>query len=257
MSQPLPFDLDDELDRAYLQELALLQVELLKLQSHLLESGQRLLVIFEGRDAAGKGGAILRFTQNLNPRHMRVVALHKPTPREQGQWYFQRHVRHLPDPGEFVLFDRSWYNRAVVEPVFGFCSEEQRARFLGQAVELERMLVEDGLHLVKLWFSIARDVQAERLAAREQNPLRRWKVSPIDRAALANWDAFTRYKEQMFAETSTALCPWTVVQGNEKKAARLEAIRHVLGAVDYPDRGRPGLRLEPDPAVVAAAPPSG
>ncbi|MEZ6183868.1 MAG: polyphosphate kinase 2 [Planctomycetota bacterium] len=250
MSDILPFDLDEELDRAYLEELAELQLELLELQAHVLDSKQRVLIVVEGRDAAGKGGAILRFTQNLNPRHHRVVSLPKPSPTEQKQWYFQRYLKHLPDPGQVVFFDRSWYNRGVVEPVFGFCTEAERLRFLDHAVLLERMLVEDGLTLIKLWFSIDRQVQAERLAARERNPLRRWKLSPIDRAAQANWDQFTRFKEATFAVTATPACPWTVVQGNEKKTARLEAIRHVLSRIPYPARGARGVRLEPDPEVV-------
>lgn len=249
----LPFELEEELDRDYLVELAQLQLELLKLQEHIRAQGLRLLVIFEGRDAAGKGGAILRLSQNLNPRHVRTIALAKPTAIEQGQWYFQRYLHGLPDPGEIVLFDRSWYNRAVVEPVFEFCSEAQRKRFLEQVVDVERMLVEDGIVLVKLWFSIDRDVQAERLEARVRNPLRRWKLSPIDRAAQANWDAFTRYKEAMFSATSSESAPWTIVRGNVKKRARLEGIRHVLGRVDYPGRGAEGLRLEPDPEVVLRA----
>lgn len=247
----LPFELEEELDREYLRELAALQLELLTLQNHLLQTEQRMLVICEGRDAAGKGGAILRFTQNLNPRHLRVVALSKPTEVERKQWYFQRHLVHLPDPGKIVFFDRSWYNRAVVEPVFGFCDEEQRLRFLRQVVQLEQMLVEDGLILIKLWFSIDRQTQAERLKARERNPLRRWKLSPVDRAALSNWDNFTRYKEAMFQATSSAHCPWTVIRGNRKKVARLEAIRHLLNRVDYPERGKSGVRLEPDPEVVS------
>ncbi len=255
MAEPLlPFELEEELDRDYLVELAQLQLELLKLQDHVRSQNLRLLVIFEGRDAAGKGGAILRLSQNLNPRHVRTIALAKPTAVEQGQWYFQRYLRGLPDPGEIVLFDRSWYNRAVVEPVFGFCTEDQRERFLHQVVDVERMLVEDGILLVKLWFSIDRDVQAERLAARVRNPLRRWKLSPIDRAAQANWDAFTRYKEAMFAATSSESAPWTIVRGNDKKRARLEGIRHVLERIDYPGRGAKGLRMSPDPKVVFRAP---
>lgn len=253
MTEPLlPFELEEELDREYLLELAQLQVELLKLQDHVRATGQRLLVIFEGRDAAGKGGAILRLSQNLNPRHVRTIALAKPTTTEQGQWYFQRYLRGLPDPGDIALFDRSWYNRAVVEPVFGFCSEEQRQRFLRQVVDVERMLVEDGLLLVKLWFSIDREVQAERLAARVRNPLRRWKLSPIDRAAQKHWDDFTRYKEAMFAATSTETAPWIVVRGNVKKRARLESIRHVLSRVPYPEPNA-SLRLAPDPKVVFRA----
>lgn len=248
----LPFDLEEELDHDYLVELAQLQLELLKLQDHVRAQGHRLLVIFEGRDAAGTGGAILRFTQNLNPRHVRTIALAKPTPVETGQWYFQRYLRGLPDPGEIVLFDRSWYNRAVVEPVFGFCSEDQRQRFLAQVVDVERMLVEDGIVLVKLWFSIDRAVQKERLEARVRNPLRRWKLSPVDQAAQAHWDSFTRYKEAMFSRTSSEVAPWTIVRGNVKKRARLEAIRHVLSRFDYPDPNA-DLRLEADPKVVRRA----
>ena len=250
----LPFDLAEELDEAYLRELARLQLELLKLQSDLNQTGRRLLILFEGRDAAGKGGAILRFTQNLNPRHYRVVALPKPTSREQGQWYFQRHLKRLPNAGEAVFFDRSWYNRAVVEPVFGFCDDAQHARFLRQVVPLETMLVDDGLILVKLWFSIDRQVQARRLAERQQNPLRRWKLSPVDRAAQEQWDRFTHYKETMFQTTGTEDSPWIVVRGNDKRRARLEAIRHVLDVVDYADKGAEGLRLTPDHEVVRRIP---
>ena len=255
MSSPLlPFDLAEELDEAYLHQLAELQLELLKLQSHLNESGQRLLVIVEGRDAAGKGGAIMRFHQNLNPRYAKVVALPKPTPREQGQWYFQRYLHRLPEAGEIVFFDRSWYNRAVIEPVFGFCSEAQRQLFLRHVVQLESLLIEDGLRLVKLWFSIDRQVQAKRLAARAQNPLRAWKLSPIDRAAQEHWDDFTRYKEEMFQASGTQQAPWIVIRGNDKRVARLEAIRHVLSVHDYPEKGAEGLRLDPDPAVVLRIP---
>lgn len=254
MSAPNPLHdaieqiLDEELDRAYLTELLALQLELLKLQQHLVQTGGRLLVLFEGRDAAGKGGAISRFAQNLNPRQLRVVALSKPTEVERGQWYFQRHLLHLPNPGELVFFDRSWYNRAVVEPVFGFCTPAQHQRFLDQVVSLETMLVDDGLVLVKLWFSIVREEQARRLEQRERNPLRRWKLSPIDRAAQERWADFTQHKETMFARTSTDAAPWHVVVGNNKKVARLQAIRHVLGRVDYPDKDE--VLVELDPAVV-------
>ena len=242
--------LRDETDREYLVELSRLQVELLKLQSHVIDQGLRVAILFEGRDTAGKGGAILRFSQHLRPRNHRIVALAKPTESERGQWYFQRYVRQLPAPGEIVLFDRSWYNRAVVEPVMGFCSEEQHLRFMRQVVEFERMLQENGILLVKLWFSIDQEEQKRRLDRRKANPLKRWKLSTVDLQAQQQWQAFTRQKEKMFEQTSTAGSPWVVVQGNRKKRARLESIRHVLGALPYPDAGQPGLRLEPDPAIV-------
>ena len=242
--------LDDEIDAEYVRELARLQLELLKLQTHLRETRGRLAVLFEGRDTAGKGGAILRFTQRLMPRHMRIVALSKPTETEAGQWYFQRYIRQLPDPGEAVFFDRSWYNRAVVEPVMGFCTPEQYERFMQQVTGFERMLVDDGIVLVKLWFSINRSEQAKRLDRRRDNPLLRWKLSTVDQLAQQSWESFTRHKEEMFARTSTDVAPWHVVVGDAKKAARLEAIRHVLSRVDYAERGQPGLRLEPDPHVV-------
>ena len=245
--------LDDELDRDYLIELSRLQVELLKLQTHLVATSRRLAILFEGRDTAGKGGAILRFSQRLMPRHQRVVALPKPTQVELGQWYFERYVRQLPKPGEIVFFDRSWYNRAVVEPVMGFCTEEEYERFMRQVVVFERMLLEDGLLLVKLWFSIDRTEQQERLEQRHKNPLKHWKLSTVDLQAQQKWESFTRYKEAMFARTSTPDSPWMVVQGNTKKRARLESIRHVLRTIDYPGRGQGGLRLEPDPEVVRRA----
>ncbi len=248
--------LEEQLDRDYVIELSRLQVELLALQAHVVATSTRLAILFEGRDAAGKGGAILRFTQHLMPRHSRVVALPKPNEIEQRQWYFERYVEQLPDPGEIVFFDRSWYNRAVVEPVMGFCTPEQYERFLDQVVGFERMLLDDGLRLVKLWFSIEREEQQRRLERRGRNPLKRWKLSTVDVQAQRKWEAFTRYKEAMFAHTSTDRCPWIVVQGNEKKRARLESIRHVLSTVDYPGRGMSGVRVEPDESVVARAPTS-
>lgn len=242
--------LDDEVDREYLTDLFRLQVELLKLQAHLMRTGQRLAILFEGRDTAGKGGAILRFTQRLRPGNHSIVALKKPTEAEEGQWYFQRYVSRLPDPGEIVFFDRSWYNRAVVEPVMGFCTQAQYELFMRQVVDFERMLVEDGLLLVKLWFSIDRDEQGRRLDARHRDPLKRWKLSSVDMLAQQKWESFTRYKEQMFARTSTPHSPWIAVEGNSKKRARLESIRHVLTTVEYAERGQPDLRLEPDPDVI-------
>lgn len=241
---------EEELDRAYLEELLPLQAELLKLQQHIVREGQRLLVIFEGRDAAGKGGTILRFSQFLMPRYLRVVALAKPSEREAGQWYFQRYVKHLPCAGEVVLFDRSYYNRAVVEPVMGFCSAEQHQRFMRQVVPFEHMLIEDGMRVVKLWFSIGPEEQARRLREREANQLKRWKLSTVDREAQAKWQQFTRRKEAMFAQTSTPECPWIVVRGDDKKTARLESIRYVLSQFDYAGKGSPGLRIDPHPEVV-------
>jgi polyphosphate kinase len=248
--QDLFAELEDELDRDYLRELIQLQVELLKLQQHVVRVGARVVILFEGRDTAGKGGSILRFTQHLMPRHQRVVALTKPTDLERGQWYFQRYVAKLPNPGEIVFFDRSWYNRAVVEPVMGFCTREQYELFLRQVVPFEQMLVEDGLLLVKLWFSIDRREQQERLTGRVKNPLKRWKLSTVDQKAQEKWEQFTHYKQAMFDHTSSHHAPWVVIRGNRKKPARLESIRHVLGTLDYQDKGQPGLRLEPDPTVV-------
>ncbi len=242
--------LEDALDRDYVIELSRLQVELLKLQAHVIEKKLRVAVLFEGRDTAGKGGAILRFTQRLRPRHSRVVALSKPTDIERGQWYFERYVRELPRPGEIVLFDRSWYNRAVVEPVMGFCTPAQYELFMGQVVNFERMLLDDGLVLIKFWFSIERDEQVRRLTRRRDSPLKHWKLSPVDQRAQEYWDSFTRYKEAMFSHSSCEGAPWVRVQGNAKKRARLESIRHVLSVIDYPDRGSPGLRLEPDANIV-------
>jgi len=247
--------LEDELDRPYLEELSRLQVELLKLQTHVVAAGLRLAILFEGRDTAGKGGAILRFTQRLMPRHHRVVALPKPSERELGQWFFQRYVHQLPDPGEIVFFDRSWYNRAVVEPVMGFCTPEQYELFMRQVVDFERMLLEDGLLLFKLWFSIDRGEQQERLEGRSKNPLKRWKLSTVDAEAQGKWETYTRYKDAMFARTSTPASPWVVILGNEKKRARLESVRHVLSTIDYPERGQPGLRLTPDSGIVRFAAP--
>ncbi|MGE0713150.1 MAG: polyphosphate kinase 2 [Planctomycetota bacterium] len=246
----LPSEFEEELDRAYLIELSRLQVELLAWQEAIMARGLRVVVLFEGRDTAGKGGAILRFTQHLRPRYRRIVALPKPNEREQGQWFFQRYVAHLPGPGEIVFFDRSWYNRAVVEPVMGFCTEEQYGRFLRQVVPFEDMLIEDGIVLIKLWFSIDREVQQERLADRQRNPLKRWKLSSVDGLAQAHWERFTHYKEEMFARTSTRVSPWVVIGGNTKKIARLESIRYVLSRVDYAPVGQQGLRLAPDPEVV-------
>lgn len=220
----------------YEREKFKLQVELLKLQSWVKETGQRLLILFEGRDAAGKGGTIKRFMEHLNPRGARVVALEKPTEIEAGQWYFQRYVQHLPSRGEIVLFDRSWYNRAGVERVMGFCTEKEYQDFVHQAPEFERHLVSSGIHLIKFWFSVSRAEQRRRFKERENHPLKQWKLSPIDRASLDKWDDYTRAKEAMFFETDTADCPWTVVKSDCKKRARLNAMRYVLMKLPYAGR---------------------
>ncbi|WP_407567052.1 polyphosphate kinase 2 [Polymorphospora sp. A560] len=213
-----------------------LQIELLKLQEWIKESGERLVILFEGRDAAGKGGTIKRFMEHLNPRGAQVVALNKPNERESSQWYLQRWIRHLPAAGEIVLFDRSWYNRAGVERVMGFCTRREYLEFLRQAPEFERMLVRSGLRLVKFWFSVSQNEQRTRFAIRQVDPVRQWKLSPMDLASLDRWDDYTEAKEAMFFWTDTADAPWTVVKSNDKKRARLEAMRHVLARFDYTDK---------------------
>ena len=213
-----------------------LQVELLKLQAWIKESGQRVVVVFEGRDAAGKGGTIKRFMEHLNPRGARVVALEKPTPVEQGQWYFQRYVQHLPTRGEIVLFDRSWYNRAGVERVMGFCTESELTEFLRQAPEFERNLTRSGVHLIKFWFSVSRGEQRRRFEERQKHPLKQWKLSPVDIASFDKWDQYTEAKEAMFVHTDTREAPWTVIKSDCKKRARLNAIRYVLHRLPYTDK---------------------
>jgi polyphosphate kinase 2 len=207
------------------------------------------VVVFEGRDAAGKGSTIKRFIQHLNPRDVRVVALNKPNRQERTSWYFQRYVSHLPSAGEIVLFDRSWYNRAAVEPVMGYCTEEEYELFLHQAPRFERMLVEDGIVLVKFWFSVSRGEQLTRFVIRDVDPVRRWKLSPHDLASLDRWDAYTRAKEAMFAATHTTWAPWTVVNGNGKRLARIEAMRFVLSQVDYQGKNKK-LVGHPDPLII-------
>jgi polyphosphate kinase 2 len=210
-----------------------LQVELLKLQAWVKETGQRVVILFEGRDAAGKGGAIKRFMEHLNPRGARVVALEKPSEMERGQWYFQRYVQHLPTRGEIVLLDRSWYNRAGVERVMGFCSNEEYNEFMRQTPEFERHLVRSGVHLIKFWFSVSRKEQRRRFKERENHPLKQWKLSPVDLASLDKWEDYTRAKENMFFETDTADSPWTVIKSDCKKRARLNAMRYVLHKLPY------------------------
>jgi polyphosphate kinase 2 len=230
----------------------LLQIELLKLQNWIKASGERLVILFEGRDAAGKGGTIKRFTEHLNPRGARVVALEKPSERESTQWYFQRYVEHLPAAGEIVLFDRSWYNRAGVERVMGFCERGEYLEFMRQAPELERMFVRSGIHLVKFWFSVSRDEQRTRFVIRQVDPVRRWKLSPMDLASLDRWDDYTDAKEAMFFYTDTADAPWTVIKSNDKKRARVEAMRYVLNRFGYADKDH-DLVGTPDPLIVGPA----
>ncbi|MDP1768918.1 MAG: polyphosphate kinase 2 [Nitrospirota bacterium] len=234
----------------YEEELRQLQVELVKLQLWVQRQGERIAVLVEGRDAAGKGGTIRRFTEHLNPRAMRVVALPKPTDEERGQWYFQRYIRQLPNKGEIVFFDRSWYNRAVVEPVMGFCSKKEHQRFLQQVTEFEHMLYEDGVTMIKFWFSISKAEQEKRFEARRQNPLKQWKLSPVDEKAQELWDSYTRYKEEMFGKTHTTYSPWIIVKANDKQAARLESLRHVLNLLPYKGKEDAPIRLTPDPNVI-------
>jgi polyphosphate kinase 2 len=238
--------------REYEVEKRRLQIEMLKLQGWVKDTGQRMVLVFEGRDAAGKGGTIKRFTEHLNPRGARVVALDKPSEREQTQWYFQRYVRHLPAAAEIVLFDRSWYNRAGVERVMGYCTADQYLLFMRQAPELERMLVDSGIHLVKFWFSVTRGEQRSRFIVRQIDPVRQWKLSPTDLASLDRWDAYTEAKEAMFLHTDTGHAPWTVIKSNDKKRARLEAMRHVLARFDYTDRDDDAVGT-PDPFIVGSA----
>ncbi len=236
------------------QEFLDLQVEMVRLQNSVRESQRRLLIIFEGRDAAGKGSTIMRFVRFLNPRHYRIVALAKPTEQEAGQWFFQRYFTELPNPGEIVFFDRSWYNRAVVEPVMGFCSQRQYKFFLEQVVLLERMLKEDGITLIKFWFSIDEHEQAKRMEERQTNPLKQWKLSTVDALAQAKWNEYTKYKEAMFERTSTTDSPWLVIEGNDRDKACLEAMRYVLNKMKYEQKGETGQRLEPDPEIVQRQP---
>ena len=233
----------------YEEELLALQAQLVNLQRWVSKEKKRVAIIFEGRDASGKGGSIKRFTEHLNPRSMRVVALSKPTEVEKGQWYFRRYIKELPNPGEIVFFDRSWYNRAVVEPVMGFCSKAQYDQFMVQVPEFEHMLYEDGVHLIKFWFSISRDEQKKRFDSRLENPLKQWKFSPVDVRGQELWDDYTFYKEQMFAKTHTSFSPWTIIHTNNKRVARLESMRHVLSQFDYPGKSKADVSLLPDPNV--------
>ena len=237
-------------DVDYESELFKLQAELVDLQQWVAKHKKRVCILFEGRDAAGKGGAIRRFTEHLNPRSMRVVALTKPTEIEKGQWYFRRYIKELPDPGELVFFDRSWYNRAVVEPVMDFCSDDKYNKFMVQVPEFEHMLYEDGVIIIKFWFSISKDEQKKRFNSRLKNPLKQWKFSPVDKEGQIRWDKYTSYKEQMFSQTHTSFSPWIIIKTNSKKQARLESIRHVLSRFEYDRKGSSSTTVLPDPNVV-------
>lgn len=234
--------------KQYEKQLVDLQIEFLKLQSSFQKSGARLVVVFEGRDTAGKGGTISRFRQHLNPRHAHVVALSKPTEAEQGQWYYQRYIAHLPTAGDIAFFDRSWYNRAGVEPVMGFCSPAQHKLFLKETPHFEERLVNDGIHLVKIWLTIGREMQLYRLHRRQHDPLKHWKISPIDLKAIDKWDAYTNAKEEMFRATHQPKSPWTVILSNDKRRARLSALRLVLNQIDYEDKDE-AIATLPDPNI--------
>ncbi len=234
----------------YEDELRALQAELVNLQQWVAKKKLRVAILFEGRDAAGKGGAIKRFTEHLNPRSMRIVALSKPTEEERGQWYFRRYIKELPNPGEIVFFDRSWYNRAVVEPVMGFCTKRQYNKFMVQVPGFEHMLYEDGAIVIKFWFSISKEEQKKRFDSRMQNPLKKWKFSPVDMKGQQLWNKYTKYKEQMFSKTHTTFSPWIIVKTNDKKTARLESIRYVLSMFDYIGKSKAKTTLLPDPNVI-------
>lgn len=234
--------------KIYDREVKALQVELVKLQAWTKATGQRIAIIFEGRDAAGKGGTIKRFREYLNPRGARVVALAKPTEAESSQWYFQRYVDHLPSGGEIVFFDRSWYNRGVVEKVFGFCTDEQRERFFRQVLPFEQALVDDGVHLFKFWLNVGRAEQLRRFLDRERDPLKQWKLSSIDVKGLARWDDYSAAIRETLARSHADCAPWTVVRSDDKRRARLSTIRHVLSALDY-DHKDAGATGETDPLI--------
>ncbi len=238
--------------KEYEKQKAKLQAELLKVQKWVGETGQKFVLLFEGRDAAGKGGTIKRFMEHLNPREARVVALNKPSDKEKGQWFFQRYIEQLPTAGEMVFYDRSWYNRAGVERVMGFCTPTEYLEFMRQTPEIERMMVRSGIRLYKYWFSVTRDEQKRRFDSRKTDPLKRWKLSPVDLASLSKWDDYTEAKEAMFFYTDTADAPWTIVKSNDKKRARLETMRHFLSTLDYPDKDYE-IATPPDPLIIGHA----
>jgi polyphosphate kinase len=239
----------------YLNKLIELQEELLKMQQWVSEKKKRVVILFEGRDAAGKGGAIRRFVEHMNPRLLRVVALPEPTKAEKGQWYFQRYVLQLPDPGEIVFFNRSWFNRAIVEPVNGYCTQKQYREFMNQVGDFETMLVKDGIQIVKFWFSISKEEQESRFDAIREDPLKQWKLSPIDNRAQELWEDYTFYKNAMFTKASGPECAWNIVKANSKPNARIEAIKYVLRTVDYPKEEAVLSLIEPKPKIIETADP--
>jgi polyphosphate kinase 2 len=227
-------DFRDAVDQIhYEKELVKLQTELIKLQNWIVDKNKRLILVFEGREFAGKGGTIRAFTEHLNPRSVRLVALPKPTKKESGQWYFQRYVVRLPEPGEIIFFDRSWYNRAMVEPANGFCTKKEYNRFMNEVVPFERMLANDGILIIKFYLSINKSVQKNRIEAVRKNPLRRWELTEVDENAVELWDDYTHYKDEMFKRTHTKQVPWTIIDSNDKRAAHLNAIKHVISTVSY------------------------
>jgi len=234
----------------YEDQLSKLQAELVNLQKWVTKHKKRVCIIFEGRDASGKGGSIRRMAEHLNPRSRRIVALTKPTEVEQGQWYFRRYIKEMPNPGEIVFFDRSWYNRAVVEPVMGFCTKKQYDKFMIQVPEFEHMLYEDGITLIKFWFSVTKDEQIKRFESRLASPLKKWKFSPVDQEGQKKWKEYTYYKDEMFGHTHTTFSPWIIIKTNNKKEARLESMRYVLSKFDYEGKGDSGTELLPDPNIV-------
>ena len=238
--------------KEYEDEKAKLQAELLKMQKWVAETGQKFVILFEGRDAAGKGGTIKRFMEHLNPREARVVALNKPTDVERGQWYYQRYIQHLPTTGEMTFYDRSWYNRAGVERVMGFCTPSEYLEFMRQTPEFERMMVRSGIRLYKYWFSVTQEEQKRRFDSRQQDPLKRWKLSPVDIASLSKWDDYTEAKEAMFFYTDTADAPWTIIKSDDKKRARINTMKHFLASIDYPDKDQE-IVGQADPLIVGGA----
>ncbi len=238
--------------REYEATKAKLQAELLKVQKWVHDTGQKFVLLFEGRDAAGKGGTIKRFMEHLNPREARVVALNKPTDTERGQWFYQRYIQQLPTAGEMVFYDRSWYNRAGVERVMGFCSPTEYLEFMRQTPDIERMMVRSGIRLYKYWFSVTRDEQKRRFDSRKDDPLKRWKLSPVDLASLSKWDDYTEAKEAMFFYTDTADAPWTIIKSNDKKRARINTMKHFLSTIEYPDKDYEVVG-QPDPLIVGRA----
>lgn len=238
--------------KEYEAEKAKLQAELLKVQKWVHDTGQKFVLLFEGRDAAGKGGTIKRFMEHLNPREARVVALNKPTDTERGQWFYQRYIANLPTSGEMVFYDRSWYNRAGVERVMGFCSPTEYLEFMRQTPDMERMMVRSGVRLYKYWFSVTQEEQKRRFDGRKDDPLKRWKLSPVDLASLSKWDEYTEAKEAMFFYTDTADAPWTIIKSNDKKRARINTMKHFLSTIDYPDKDY-DIVGQPDPLIVGRA----